>query len=198
MDRSTVVIIVVILVLALVAAAAAMLYQRRRSAQLQERFGPEYKRTVHESDDRRAAEKDLAQREKRRSEFEIKPLTGKSVDDYREEWKHLQGRFVDEPGPAVAQADRLVVRIMRESGYPVDDFDRRADDISVDHPEVVQNYHEAHDIAVAESQGQASTEQLRQAVTSYRRLVDALLPGHERQEHEGGRSSGPSDTREQT
>lgn len=196
MDAGTVVIIVVVLVLALAGGAAALVFQRRRSEQLQERFGSEYQRTVEETDDRRAAEKDLKQREKRRSEFEVQPLDPEAADDYREEWKNIQGRFVDEPGSAVEQADRLVVRIMRERGYPVDDFDQRADDISVDHPDVVQNYREAHDVALAQSRGQASTEQLRQAVTAYRRLVDALLPGNETTEE--GRSSGPTDTREQT
>ncbi len=94
----------------------------------------------------------------------------------------MQGSFVDAPGDAVAQADRLVLRMMRESGYPVDDFDQRAADISVDHPEVAVNYREAHRVAVAQTRGEADTEDLRQAVTAYRRLVDTLLDTNTREQ----------------
>lgn len=172
---NTVVLIVIVVALVVAAAVAFVVYQRRRSEQLQQRFGNEYERTVREADDRRAAEKDLRQREKRRSQFEVTPLAGADAARYREEWAAIQGRFVDEPAEAVEQADRVVVQMMRECGYPVDDFDQRADDISVDHPDVAQHYREAHAVAVAQARGDADTEQLRQAVTSYRQLVDALL-----------------------
>jgi hypothetical protein len=169
--------VVVVVVVALVAAgvAAFLVIQRRRSTQLKHQFGSEYERTVAEAGDRRTAEKDLKGREKRRSQFEVKTLSGASAQRYRDEWDSIQQRFVDEPSQAVEQADRLVVQMMRECGYPVDEFDQRADDISVDHPDVSQNYRDAHGVAVAQSQGHADTEQLRQAVTSYRRLVDALI-----------------------
>jgi hypothetical protein len=172
---STITIIIVVVVLALAAAAAFVVYQRRRSAQLQQRFGDEYERTVQETDDRRAAEKDLREREKRRSQLEVTPLAGADAARYQEEWAGIQQRFVDQPAEAVEQADRIVVRMMRDSGYPVDDFDQRVDDISVDHPDVAQHYREAHAVAAAQARGDVDTEQLRQAVTSYRQLVDALL-----------------------
>ena len=190
MDTVSIVIIVVLVVLA--AAAAAIAYQRRRSNQLEQRFGPEYQRTLEESGDRRAAERDLKQREKRRSSFDVQPLSGETAARYRAEWNALQQRFVDEPGEAVADADRLVVRVMRESGYPVDEFDRRAEDISVDHPEVAQYYREAHQVAVAQTKGETDTEQLRQAVTAYRRLVDVLLVEHDTAGEE--RLSEPTET----
>jgi hypothetical protein len=191
------IVIVVVVVLAVIAVGVAVVgYRRRRSHQLEQRFGPEYERTVEGAGGRRAAESELKGREKRRSQFNVTPLTSESADRYREEWNSLQQRFVDEPGTSVEQADRLVVRIMRECGYPVDDFDQRADDISVDHPDVAQNYRDAHRVAVAQAEGQADTEQLRQALTSYRRLVDELLgeKGAANQSH----PSGPTDNRERT
>jgi hypothetical protein len=195
MDTALVLIIVIVVaVVVIVAGVAAFLYQRRRSNQLQERFGPEYDRTIEEAGDRRTAERDLHAREKRRSGLDIKPLTGDTAGRYRDEWNSLQAGFVDEPGRAVEQADILVVRMMRESGYPVDEFDQRADDISVDHPEVAQYYREAHRVAVAQSEGEADTEELRQAVTAYRRLVDVLLV--ERGETDEERQSGPTNRTE--
>ena len=175
MDRSAIVIVLVVIVVVAGLAVAAVAYQRRRSARLQETFGSEYDRTVRDADDRRTAEKDLLEREKRRSRFDITPLDDGEAARYREEWMGIQSRFVDEPAEAVQQADSLVVQMMRDSGYPVDDFDHRVDDISVDHPDVAQHYREAHAVAVAQLDGTADTEQLRQAVTSYRELVDALL-----------------------
>ncbi|WP_328325938.1 hypothetical protein OHA70_36815 [Kribbella sp. NBC_00382] len=171
----TVITIIVIVLVVLVAAAALYTYQRRRTEQLQERFGPEYERTLEQSGDRKEALRDLRGREQRRAKLDVHPLSGESAERYRAEWSGLQKDFVDAPGDAVAQADRLVLRMMREAGYPVDDFDQRADDISVDHPEVAQNYRQAHSIAVAQTQGPVDTEDLRQAVTAYRRLVVVLL-----------------------
>jgi hypothetical protein len=189
----TVVVIIIVVVIAVAAAAAAIVYQRRRSSQLQQRFGPEYRRTVEESGDQRAAERELRAREQRRSELDVTPLSGESAGRYRDEWNTLQQGFVDEPGNAVVQADRLVLRMMRESGYPVDEFDQRAADISVDHPDVAENYRQAHRVAVAQAQGQTDTEELRQAVTAYRRLVYVLLADPDERH-----PSGPTDTKEQS
>jgi hypothetical protein len=188
----TVITIIIIAVVVIAAGAAYYAYQRKRSDQLQQRFGPEYERTLEQSGDRRAAERDLREREHRRSKLELKPLSAESTAKYRAEWDNLQGGFVDAPGDSVAQADRLVLRMMRESGYPVDEFDQRAADISVDHPEVAENYREAHRVAVAQTRGEADTEDLRQAVTAYRRLVVVLL-ANGNQNH----TTGPTDRREQ-
>jgi hypothetical protein len=172
----TVVIVVIIAVVVLLAAAALFyLYQRRRSGELRQRFGPEYEHTIDESGDRRTAERDLRERERRVSKLEIRPLTSEAAEHYRTEWSHVQQSFVDEPGAAVADADQLVLRMMREEGYPVDEFDQRVNDISVDHPEVAAHYRDAHRVAVAQTRGEADTEELRQAVTAYRYLVEALL-----------------------
>ncbi len=182
---NTVVTIVVIVVVVLAAAALFYLYQRRRSGQLQQRFGPEYEHQIEESGDRRSAERDLRERERRVSKLEITPLTSEAAEHYRVEWNHVQQSFVDEPGAAVADADQLVLRMMREEGYPVDEFDQRVNDISVDHPEVAAHYRDAHRVAVAQTRGEADTEELRQAVTAYRYLVEALLAdsGHTNGRH---------------
>ncbi|MFG1621680.1 hypothetical protein [Kribbella sp. NPDC049227] len=171
----TVLTIVVIVVVLLAAAALFFAYQRRRSGELRERFGPEYERSVEETGDRRSAERELRGRERRVSQLDITPLSHESAEAYRVEWAQVQQSFVDQPAAAVSDADQLVLRMMRESGYPVDEFDQRVNDISVEHPEVAAHYRDAHRIAVAQERGEADTEQLRQAVTAYRSLVEALL-----------------------
>jgi hypothetical protein len=174
MDASVVVAIVVI---AIVLIVAAVLYarQRKRSEQLQERFGPEYDRSVAEAGGRRGAESDLIEREKRRESLDIRSLDPERQEQFATSWRDTQSRFVDEPSQAVGDADRLVQDVMRERGYPVDDFDQRSADVSVDHPEVVSDYRAAHAISLANDHGEASTEDLRQAMIHYRSLFDALL-----------------------
>ena len=193
MDTVLTVVIVVIVVLAV--AALVMLYQRRRSAQLRQRFGPEYEHTLEESGDRRATERELRERERRVARLDITPLSRESAEAYRTEWVRVQQSFVDRPAAAVADADQLVLRMMREAGYPMDEFDQRVNDISVEYPVVAAHYREAHRVAVAQSRGESDTEELRQAVTAYRSLVEALLRDSERattRQH-----TGPTDAKEQ-
>ena len=92
-----------------------------------------------------------------------------------ESWRAVQARFVDDPGQAIADADRLVTEVMRVRGYPVTDFEQRAADVSVDHPRVVENYRAAFAIARRSEGGEASTEELRQALVYYRALFEELL-----------------------
>jgi hypothetical protein len=171
------VIVWVLIVVAVLAAIGVALFfaARRRREQLQKRFGPEYHRQVEVSGDRRAAESELAAREKRRSKLEIRPLDPQARDRYLSSWRELQVRFVDSPETAVGEADRLVGSVMRERGYPVEDFEQREADISVDHPQVASEYRAAHGISLAQRQGQASTEDLRQALVHYRSLFQELL-----------------------
>jgi len=191
----TVLTIVIIVIVVLAAAAVFFVYQRRESQQLHERFGPEYERTLEDSGDRRSAERELRQRERRVSKLDIVPLSRESAELYRGEWARIQQSFVDRPGSAVADADRLVLRMMRETGYPVDEFDQRVNDISVDHPEVAAHYRDAHRVAVAQAHGEADTEELRQAVTAYRALVDALLA--DSASNNGRHRTQPTDAKEQ-
>ena len=164
--------VAVVVVLALVVMAMAA---KRRRAHLQDRFGPEYGRTVDESDNRRAAERQLREREAKRDELDLRPLTEASRRRYTQQWTDMQSTFVDRPQVAVADADRLITDLMRERGYPVDDFDTRSELASVDHPQVVQNYRTAHGIAARTIEGRTSTEDLRQAVISYRALFEEML-----------------------
>jgi hypothetical protein len=170
------ILIVVIIVIALVAAGLYFMRQRQ-SQQLQEGFGPEYERTLEErGGDRREAEAELRERKERRQEFEVRELEPAARDRYAERWRTAQRRFVDEPAPAVGEADALVIEVMRDRGYPVaDEFDQRAADVSVDHPEVVEHYRAAHDISGRATAGEASTEDLRQAMVHFRALFVELL-----------------------
>jgi hypothetical protein len=175
--NSTVIVLIVVIVLLVLAlgAAGAMLAKRRRSENLQEHYGAEYERTVTKTGDRRAAEAELTEREKRHRELDIRDLKPEERDRFESSWTDIQRGFVDDPVHSVHRADALVVDIMRTRGYPIDDFDRRADDISVEHPQVVQHYRDARATRVATDDGEVDTERQRQAVTSYRSLIEALL-----------------------
>jgi hypothetical protein len=170
------VLIAILVVLVIVAVGAVLLTRRRRTDRLQEQFGPEYERTVSRAGDRRAAEADLADRSRRRQELTIVPLDRAARDRYHQEWLTTQGRFVDDPAGATRDADTLVARLMRDRGYPVDDdFERQAAVVSVDHPQVAENYRAAHAVYRANEKGLAGTDDLRQAFVHYRSLFAQLL-----------------------
>jgi hypothetical protein len=166
----------------IVVAVVAFVASRRRSQRLRERFGPEYDRMVEQADDRRRVESDLAAREKRVERLDIRPLDPESRDEYARSWRDSQARFVDQPADAVRDADRLVIEVMRRRGYPMEDFEQRAADVSVDHPTVVENYRAGHAISMASDHGQASTEDLRQAMVHFRSLFEELLEAGEQRE----------------
>jgi len=168
-----VVIVVIAAIVLLGVAWAGLRTQRTRS--LQDTFGPEYDRVAADAPTKRAAEAELRERADRRSQFDIRPLEPSQRDRYRSRWQDVQAGFVDHPASSVGAADDLIQEVMRERGYPVEDFDTRADDLSVDYPAVVEHYRAAHGIAVAHGRGNAGTEELRQAVQHYRALFDELL-----------------------
>ncbi len=170
---SSQVLIIVIVVLVIVALAVAWYLMRRR--ELQQRFGPEYERTVEESDNRLAAEKELRERESRHAELELRELGPEARARYTEQWAQIQTRFVDAPENAVAAADDFVTELIGERGYPTDDYDERLSHLSVEHARVLSDYREAHDINLRNQRGEATTEQLRLAVLHYRSLVTDLL-----------------------
>ena len=179
-------IIIVILAVLVLAAVAFYLVRQQRTRRLRSRFGPEYERTVREFGSRPKAEEALAARERRVEKFHIHTLPPGERDRYASRWHEVQARFVDDPAASIQEADRLVSDVMIARGYPMADFDRRAEDISVDHPEVVKNYRMAHAIAARQEEGQASTEDLRRALVYYRDLCDELLEAH---------MAGPKETR---
>src|SRR5215467_6256884 len=170
--------ILIVIVVVLIALAAAMAARRRRTMMLRERFGPEYDRTVGAREGQRAAEADLRGRERERARLDIKPLSEAARVRYTEEWRAIQQNFVDQPEEATSAGYDLVNRVMAERGYPMRDFDARADLVSVDHPAVVENYRVAHAIHDQARQHRATTEDLREALLRYRSLFEELLrPG---------------------
>jgi glucose-6-phosphate dehydrogenase assembly protein OpcA len=171
----TTLVIVIVAIVIVAVVVGAMQMQRRRSARLQDRFGPEYERVVADTGNRRQGESELAIREERREQLDIRPLDADARDRYSAAWQEVQARFVDSPNDAVGEADRLVHQVMRDRGYPMDDFDQRAADVSVDHAGVVADYRAAHDISERNDVGEATTEDLRRAMVHYRALFEDLL-----------------------
>jgi hypothetical protein len=168
------VIALAIVIVALVV-AVWVIRPRRQSQQLHERFGPEYDRAVSQYHRQDRAEAALQERQKRVEAMTIRPLTPEDRTRFAEAWRATQARFVDEPATATAEADRLIADLMGVRGYPVRDFEQRADDISVHYPNVVENYRAAHAMSLASTRGEGSTEDLRTAMIQYRALFDELL-----------------------
>jgi hypothetical protein len=178
-------IVIAAVVVAVVAIVAIVVMRQRRRTELRESFGSEYDRAVAREGDVRKGESDLMARRERRAELDIRPLSPQSRTAYARSWEQTQARFVDNPATALAQADALIIAVMEERGYPMDDFERRAEDISVDHPDVVQHYRAAHDISVrvdedpnastSSTVSDVSTEDLRQGLVHYRALFQELL-----------------------
>ena len=172
-------IVIAVVVIALIAWAAIEASRRRRTESLRSQFGDEYDRVVDTAESPREAESDLEQRRRRREALEITPLPPGARARYVEEWRSVQARFVDDPTGALAAADALVTQVMSERGYPMEDFDQRAADISVDHPRTVEDYRVAHDISTRigdrDGDGDADTEEMRRAMVHYRSLFDELL-----------------------
>ena len=174
-DTQTWIILAAAVALGLVAIGAWLYIRRKQSHRLKEHFGPEYDRTVNELGGRTKGESELKAREKRVERLEILPLAPSEAARFTEAWRALQSRFVDNPKGVVVQAEQVVRELMEKRGYPMGDFERRAGDISVDHPDVVANYRSAQAIALREQKGMADTEELRKAVVHYRALFDELL-----------------------
>jgi hypothetical protein len=166
---------IMVLAIAIVLGAIVLLLQRRRTERLRSRFGPEYERAVAEGGDRRRAEAKLVERTERVEKFHLRPLSVDNRVRFSEVWASVQAHFVDAPAGAVTEADQLLGDVMAARGYPVSDFEQRAADISVDYPVVTQNYRAAHEIALRQARGQASTEDLRRAMIHYRALFEDLV-----------------------
>ena len=172
-------ILVAIVVVAIIAVGvvAWLAGQRRRSERLRESFGPEYERTVEQVGDPRQAEADLEARQERVQALDIRTLSGPDRARFGQRWRVVQALFVDDPATAVQEADDLIAVVMRARGYPIGDFEQRAADISVNHPQVVDHYRTAHRIAERRATSTVDTEQLRQAFVHYRALFEELLGG---------------------
>jgi hypothetical protein len=176
LSTTEMVLIISLAVIVIAGVTAWLFVRRRRTARLRTQFGgAEYARAVQQGGSQRHAEAGLEERTARVESFHIRPLASGDRTRYVESWRRVEARFVDGPGGAVTEADQLLGDVMSIRGYPVSDFEQRAADISVDHPLVLKNYRAAHDIAVRQTQGRASTEELRQAMIHYRTLFEELV-----------------------
>ena len=168
------IVVAVIVVVAIILAVAWVGMRRRR---LQSRFGPEYQKVADQTGSKWRADSELSARQQRRQKLDIRPLEPQQRERYTQEWRQVQADFVDAPYESVSRADTLVNRVMRERGYPMDNFEEHANNLSVDYPQLVDNYREAHAIAMREKS--ANTEDLRKAMLHYRNLFEELLGGND-------------------
>jgi len=175
-SNGTYIVFAVVLVLVLIGALLALVFaSSRRSKRLHEHFGPEYDHTVETLGNEKKAQTELDERKKHVEALNIRPLSVSERDRYQAEWTAVQSKFVDEPGQAIVDADRLIMEVMQLRAYPVADFEQRAADISVNYPALVTNYRAARVIATKNEQHEADTEELRQAMIYYRALFEELL-----------------------
>jgi hypothetical protein len=175
------VLMIVAVILLLSAGVAIWAFASKRKTQaLQAKFGSaEYNRTVRAGTSRRQAESQLEKRTERVDNLHIQPLAPEDRARFIDSWARVQARFVDGPGSAVSEADKLLSDVMSTRGYPMSDFEQRVADISVDHPQVLDNYRAAHQGALRQSRGEASTEDLRKAMIHFRTLFEDLVRGPE-------------------
>jgi hypothetical protein len=173
MSSMQITVVVVVVVVVLLLAVGAVYLSRRRG--LRARFGAEYDRVVSEQDGRGAGERELRDRERRHRDLDLHPLDASSRQRYVAAWEEVQVHFIDAPDQAVGKADALVTELIAERGYPADGFDQHVADLSVEHAGPLDQYREAHHIHQANQRGEATTEQLRQALVYYRALFADLL-----------------------
>ncbi len=175
MNSTYLMIAVVLIVLIFGAILAVSFSRRRRSGRFQDQFGPEYDHTVQTMGDEKKAQIELDERRKHVETLDIRPLSVSERERYLADWASVQSKFVDEPGRAIVDADRLIVEVMQTRAYPVSDFEQRAADVSIKYPALVTNYRAAKAIAIQNELHQADTEELRQAMIYYRSLFEELL-----------------------
>ncbi|MEU2258354.1 hypothetical protein [Nocardia xishanensis] len=167
-----VVIAIVVVIAALVAFLVLPVLRRQR---LRRKFGPEYDRTVEERDDRKAAERELAERERRHAKLRLRELSDDEKRVYNTRWVEVQERFIDDPAGALTEADRLVTTIMSERGYPTENYEQQIADLSVEHAEPLGHYRAAHEIVTRPTGTAVSTEDRRTAIVHYRELFQDLV-----------------------
>jgi hypothetical protein len=175
MSPTYIIIAVVVILVIMGAIMAPMFARRKRSQKFQNKYGPEYDRTVQTAGNEKKAQAELSDRQKHMDTLNIRPLSVSERERYQAEWTAIQAKFVDQPGQATIEADHLIMEVMKVRAYPVSDFDQRAADISVNYPTLVSNYRAAREIAIKNEQHSANKEELRQALIYYRSLFDELL-----------------------
>ena len=183
-DNPAVIVLLLIAGLIIGASLAVMANRVQRSKRLQEKFGPEYRHTLDELGDKREAERALEKRLDHVQQLKIRPLTEKEMDRFSEDWRVTQAEFVDEPLSAIQKADRLIREAMKTRGYPVEDFEQRVADISVNYPELVTNYRGLHALALKGTKEKVGTEEMRKAMVHGRSLFESLVRRDERMKDE--------------
>ncbi|HEX5810399.1 MAG TPA: hypothetical protein VFY25_17145 [Anaerolineales bacterium] len=179
MDTTNTTTLIIVAVAFLIIGGLLMMAVTRlqRTRRLKEKFGPEYERALDRAGDKRRAEEELEARMAHVQNLNIRALSAEEVNRFSMEWQQTQTEFVDRPLGAVQKADRLIREVMSTRGYPMDDFEQRAADISVDYPELVTNYRELHAIASKGEREKVSTEEMRQAMVAGRELFERLVQG---------------------
>jgi hypothetical protein len=180
MDNQTLMAVAIVVAAVVVLGTVWLLLRQRRTKALRDRFGPEYDHVLHARGTAAEAERELEQRQRRVEAFALRALSREDAERFTSSWRTVQARFVDDPRTAVVDADRLIEDVMRARGYPVEDANRRLDDLSVEHAHVVNHYRAAREIVVQHERGSASTEDLRQAMVHFRALFDELVAAHHR------------------
>ena len=173
--NNTTLILVAVIFLVIGGLLAVIVTRFQQTKRLKDRFGPEYDRMVNEVGDKRQVENELQARLAHVEQLNIRSLTAEEVNRFALEWQSTQTEFVDEPQASLQKADRLIREVMKVKGYPVEDFEQRAADISVDYPDLVTDYRGLHMIAVKEDDDQVSTEEMRQAMVHGRALFENLV-----------------------
>ena len=149
--------------------------RRSRTDKLREHFGSEYDRAVEKTGSRTAAEEGLIARAEEAKAIDIRPLSAAERERFAIDWKKIEAHFVERPTTAVVEADELVELVMRTRGYPMADFEKHTELLSVKHPRVVEHYRAGHAMIEKHEGGAASTEDLRQAMLHYRALFEDLI-----------------------
>jgi hypothetical protein len=176
MNTTTAIVVIVVVAIVVIVIALALYYRKSRTRKLRARFGPEYDRVVgQENGNTTRAEAILENRQKRIQKLNIRRLSPEESGRLSAEWRTVQELFVDRPQEAIVRADNLVTEALSACGYPAGDFEQRAIDISVEHPQVVETYRSAHDIAVHANRGETTTEDLRKAMQHYRTVLEDIL-----------------------
>ncbi|WIX74985.1 hypothetical protein QRX50_25845 [Amycolatopsis carbonis] len=169
------IVVIVVVAVVVIGAVAWLVVQERQRKRLQQQFGPEYSRAVEENDSPRAAQRELAERERRHRDLDIRPLSASARERYAQHWALIQEKFVDQPAGALDEADDLLVAVMSERGYPTEGFDQQLSDLSVRHSRTLEHYRAAHETHRRHAETALSTEELRSAMVHYRTVFEDLL-----------------------
>ncbi|QRP48809.1 hypothetical protein [Amycolatopsis sp. FDAARGOS 1241] len=191
------IVVIVVAAVVVVGAVAWLVVQEVRRKRLQRQFGPEYARAVRENESPRAAQRELAERERRHRDLDIRPLSVSARERYAQHWTLIQEKFVDRPAGALDEADDLLVAVMAERGYPTEGYDQQLSDLSVRHSRTLEHYRAAHETHRRHAETALSTEELRAAMVHYRTVFEDLLTdGAEDRHPEPARRGGPERTEE--